>query len=326
MNTATDLDLRTQLLDWQRKLETTVAASRTSAHLDHLLQEVNLTLERMETGSYGVCEACQDTMDQEQLIADPLARYCLSCLTTDQLAALQRDLDLAWQIQGELLPKQNVSFCSWEVSRHYEAAGPVSGDFCDVVRLDEGDLFFLLGDVSGKGIAASVLMAHLHAIFRSLVTLGLPMCELVERANRVFCEFTMSTYFATLVCGRANQFGEVEICNAGHCPPLLIRGGEVVKLEATGLPVGLFRYEEYAVAKVQLAPGESLFLYTDGLSEARDISDTEYGTERLTRLLSEHHALPTQSLVGACMEDLVAFRAGTCMTDDLTIMAIKRTS
>jgi phosphoserine phosphatase RsbU/P len=325
MTTATEIDLRTQLLDWRGKLEATIAATETRGHLAHLLQEVNLTLESINTGCYGVCEACQDAINSDQLIADPLARYCLSCLTSSQLEALQRDLDLAWQIQGDLLPKQNFSLCSWEVSRHYEAAGPVSGDFCDLVRLDEGDLFFLIGDVSGKGIAASVLMAHLHAIFRSLVTLGLPMNELVERANRVFCEFTMSTYFATLVCGRANSLGEVEICNAGHCPPLLIKGSEVIKLESTGLPVGLF-CAEYSVTKVKLEPGDGLFLYTDGLSEARDRSDNEYGTDRLAQLLSEHHPLPSQALVSACMEDLVAFRARTPTIDDLTIMAIKRTS
>jgi sigma-B regulation protein RsbU (phosphoserine phosphatase) len=324
MSTAVDIDIRTQLLDWRQKLEATIAASEGSAHLAHLLREVNFTLERMSTGSYGVCEACQESIEKERMIADPLARYCLSCLTTDQLAALQRDLDLAWQIQGELLPKQNLHFCSWEVSRHYEAAGPVSGDFCDLVRLDEGDLFFLLGDVSGKGIAASVLMAHLHAIFRSLITLGLPMSELVARTNRVFCEFTISTYFATLVCGRANRFGEVEICNAGHCPSLLVRKEGVTKLEATGLPVGLFCGAEYSIDKVRLEPGDTLFLYTDGLSEARNGADIEYGTERLIRLLGEHHALPSQALVGVCMQDLVTYRAGTPVADDLTIMAIKR--
>ncbi|HYY57186.1 MAG TPA: PP2C family protein-serine/threonine phosphatase, partial [Pyrinomonadaceae bacterium] len=285
-----------------------------------------LTVARMEKGSFGTCEECLETIKRDRLVPDALARYRLARLTPDQLDALQRDLDLAWQIQGGLLPKRNLSFCSWEVGFHYEAAGPVSGDFCDLVRLDGGDLFFLLGDVSGKGIAASVLMAHLHAIFRSLVTLGLPLGELVERANRVFGEFTMSTHFATLVCGRVSRFGEMEICNAGHCPPLLVRGGEVTSIEATGLPVGMFCCGRYGVRKVQLSVTDRLFLYTDGLSEARDASGVEYGTARLSRLLSEQHKLPSQALIGACLEDLGAFQAGTQKADDLTIMAIRRTS
>jgi phosphoserine phosphatase RsbU/P len=324
MSTMMDTDLREQLLDWRHKLETSVEATRDGAHLRHLLDEVNLTLERMGNGSYGVCEVCHEMMDKGQLIGDPLARYCLSCLTPEQMNALQKDLDTAWRIQGALLPKPDLKLCSWEVGYHYEAAGPVSGDFCDFMGRDGGELLFLLGDVSGKGIAASVLMAHLHAIFRSLVTLDLPVNELVAKANHIFCDFTLSTYFATLVFGRANKFGEVEICNAGHCPPLLGRAGEATRIEATGLPVGIFCYEQYQVEKVRLDPGDSLFLYTDGLSEARDRADTEYGIDRLSRLVSDHHGLQSQAMIDACLRDLAAFQSGTPKTDDLTIMSIRR--
>jgi sigma-B regulation protein RsbU (phosphoserine phosphatase) len=118
----------------------------------------------------------------------------------------------------------------------------------------------------------------------------------------------------------------MEICNAGHCPPLLVRGGEVTSIEATGLPVGMFCCGRYGVRKVQLSVTDRLFLYTDGLSEARDASGVEYGTARLSRLLSEQHKLPSQALIGACLEDLGAFQAGTQKADDLTIMAIRRTS
>lgn len=324
MSIATDTDLRAQLLDWRQKLETSIPGSRDGAHIRHLLDEVNLTLERIGEGAYGVCCACHDEIDAEQLVEDPLARYCLSCLTPDQMNALQKDLELAWRIQGALLPKPQVSPCSWDIGYHYEAAGPVSGDFCDFISLENGDLLFLMGDVSGKGIAASVLMAHLHAIFRSLITLDLPAGEVVERANRIFFDFTMSTYFATLVFGRASRFGEVEICNAGHCPPLLVRAGEVTLIEATGLPVGMFCGEQYTVEKMQLSPGDSLFMYTDGLSEARDSSDAEYGAERLAKLMSARHGLQSQALINACLRDLAAFQAGTQKTDDMTIMSIRR--
>ena len=324
MNIATDTDLRAQLLDWRQKLETSIAGTEDGAHIKHLLDEVNLTLERIGAGSYGVCAACHDVIDHQQLADDPLARYCLSCLTPAQLNALQKDLELAWRIQGALIPKPSLSPCSWEVGYHYEAAGPVSGDFCDFMSLDGGDLLFLLGDVSGKGIAASVLMAHLHAIFRSLITLDLPAGEMVERANRIFFDFTMSTYFATLVFGRASRFGEVEICNAGHCPPLLVRAGEVTHIEATGLPVGMFSRERYTVEKLQLSPGDSLFMYTDGLSEARNRSDAEYGVDRLAKLMSDHRGLQSQVLIDACLRDLAAFQSGTEKTDDLTIMSIRR--
>ncbi|NIN68048.1 MAG: SpoIIE family protein phosphatase, partial [Anaerolineae bacterium] len=185
---------------------------------------------------------------------------CLGCLTPDQQRALQQDLDLASRIQTQLLPSKNLSLGGWEACYHYEPAGPVSGDYCDLVspETEGGDLFFLLGDVSGHGVAASMLMAHLHAMFHSLIAVGLSADQLVERANRIFCESTISADYATLVCGRAGKSGEVEVCNAGHCPPLLVQGGEITGMDATGLPVGIFSSAEYSVQKVQLARGDSL--------------------------------------------------------------------
>lgn len=321
-----DTLISAQLHSRRERLEAAMAQFGETTHLAHLLQEVDSALERMDQGSYGLCEACHDPIEEERLIADPLIRLCLPHLTPDQQRALEQDLDLASQIQGTLLPKQNLIFGGWEVYYHYEPAGPVSGDYCDLLNAgsDGGELFFLLGDVAGKGVAASMLMAHLHAIFRSLIAVGLPLNQLAERANRVFCESTMAAYFATLVCGKAGRSGDVELCNAGHCPPLLVRGAQVTSIEATGLPLGMFSSGQYPVKKMQLAKGESLFLYTDGLTEARDPSNAEYGASRLARLVGESHALSPQALAGACVADLKAFLSGAPKTDDLTIMVIRR--
>lgn len=259
-------------------------------------------------------------------MADPLTRNCLDCLTPDQQRALEQDLDLASRIQTQLLPNKNLSFGGWEAYYHYEPAGPVSGDYCDLVNPEtqRGDLFFLLGDVSGHGVAASILMAHLHAMFHSLIAGGLSADQLIERANRIFCESTISADYATLVCGRAGKSGEVEVCNAGHCPPLLVQGGEVTSLDATGLPVGIFSTGEYSAQKVQLDRGDSLLLYTDGLTEAQDKTNAEYGAQRLARLVKGRHMLPPPALVRLCLEDLNTFQSGAPKTDDLTIMAIRR--
>lgn len=318
--------IRTRLIDRRRKLESAIARSKGAARLAELLQEVDSALERMEAGSYGLCDVCHESIEKDRIIADPLVRTCLDHLTFEERRALEQDLTLAARIQGLLLPKQNVSIGGWEIYYHYEPAGAVSGDYCDLVSTDgeEGEAFLLLGDVSGKGVAASMLMAHLHAIFRSLITIGLPVERLVERANRIFCESTMSAHFATLVCGKAGKSGELEICNAGHCPPLLLRGGAVASLEATGLPVGMFCSGEYSAKRIRLAAGDTLFLYTDGLSEARSNSDAEYGVERLSALLKNRSALGPQALVDACREDLEAFLAGAPKKDDLTIMVVRR--
>lgn len=317
------IDLRTDLIDWRKRLETAIDESEESSHLAPLLSEVDSALLRMQTGSAGICEACHETID-DYAIKDPIARFCLDCLDAKEQRALQHDLDNVSLVQYSLLPTQDLSVDGWRAYYHYEAAGPVSGDYCDLVSTESGDLFFLLGDVSGKGIAASMLMAHLHAIFRSLISLDLPVDQLVERANHVFSDATMPAYYATLVCGRARRSGAIEICNAGHCPPLLISRGQVTSIDATGLPIGIFCREQYSAREFQLEPGDSLLLYTDGLTESRSPFDAEYGADRLSRVVSAKHSFAPQALTAACIEDARSFRGGQPKTDDLTVMVIQR--
>jgi sigma-B regulation protein RsbU (phosphoserine phosphatase) len=214
---------------------------------------------------------------------------------------------------------------NWETSYHYLPAGPVSGDYCDLVLAD-GQLFFVLGDVSGKGVSASMLMAQLHALFRSLIGLGLPLCQIIEQVNHVFCESVLAGLYATLVFGQAKPSGEVEIHNAGHLPVMVAGGEAVQRIESTGLPLGMFQEIEFTAARVQLNAGETLLLYTDGLSEARNHQlddDDEYGVDRLAQLLHTQSALPPIELISACLDDVRNFTNSSPYTDDLTLLAIR---
>ena len=314
-------DLRSDLINWRERLRS--SASPDTIHLDGLLREVSAAIERLDLDSYGVCQICNDTIGHPTMATDPLARTCFECLTAEQLAELEDDLDRAWTIQGESLPKQDFRFNGWGISYHYKPAGPVSGDYCDVMATDTGDLYFMVGDVSGKGVAASLLMSRLHAIFRSLIGTGLGVSELVARANHLFADTTMRPYYATLVCGKAAPDGRVEICNAGHCPPLVLQPQGITAITATGLPVGMFCQEKYESFQLNLEKGDRLLLYTDGLSEARDVANVEYGDIRVNRLLSDCAQIPAQQIVQRLLDDLRNFVSGTTITDDLTIMAIE---
>ncbi len=316
--------IRKQLVDRQQKLGAAIAASGGNAELLRLVGEVDAALERINAGSYGLCRECGDSIETNRLIADPLVQLCLDHLTPSQQRALEEDLELAARIQRELLPGNNLRLGGWNASYHYEAAGPVSGDYCDLIHAADGTLYFAVGDVSGKGVAASILMGHLHALFRGLISVGLPLDKLVERASRVFCESTLPTHFATLVCGSARPGGQIDLCNAGHPPPLMVSRSEVKRIEATGLPIGMFHDEQFLVSQVHSSPGDTLLLYTDGLSEARNGAGIEYGGERLSSWLSKNHPLAPQELIGACLRDVAAFRSGAPKTDDLTVMAIRR--
>lgn len=325
MVTAIEPLLREQLIDRRHKLEDAASNFQRPAELTRLLEEVDAALHRMDNGVYGLCEVCHEPVETERLIADPLTRFCLGDLTPGQQRALEEDLELAAQIQTGLLPPATQQIDGWDVCYHYEPAGAVSGDYCDLIKGEDQSLHFVLGDVSGKGVAASMLMAHLHAMFHTLTPINLPLDQMVERASRVFCESTLPTQYATLVCGRASTSGEVELCNAGHLPPLLIQEGNVTSIAATGLPVGVFCSESFTVNRVQMSKGDTLFLYTDGLSESLDGAGNEYGAERLSRLLNDNHSLAPDSMVSLCRQELHTFAEGRLPGDDLTLMAIRRT-
>jgi len=184
----------------------------------------------------------------------------------------------------------------------------------------------MLGDVSGKGVAASMLMSHLHATFRSLAEAGLPLDRMVEDANRIFCESTLAGQFATLVVGRAAPDGSVEFVSAGHLPLLHVHNGGATSKDSTGVPLGMFCNTRFPVHRLGLAEGDGLFLYTDGLTEARNGAGDEYGLGRVQSLAARHRGADARGLISACLNDLGGFRESLKQTDDLTLLAVRRTA
>jgi sigma-B regulation protein RsbU (phosphoserine phosphatase) len=315
--------LHSQLEERKRRLKEAIALAPQKSGLPGLLREVDSALERMGKGTYGICEQCHESIEQDRLLADPLVRYCLDHLSDSQRTALQRDLDLASEVQRHLLPPLGLRADGWETSFHYSPVGPVSGDYCDLIQAD-GQLFFVLGDVSGKGVPASMLMAQLHALFRTLTRMALPLGNVVAQANRVFCESALAGHYATLVCGHAKPTGEVEIHNAGHWPAIVVGHGGVLRVESTGLPLGMFCDADFSATRLHLDPGDMLFLYTDGLTEAR-CGDEEYGADRITALLRQQFGRPCADVIAAALGDLRTFTDDPPL-DDLSLMAIRRTA
>lgn len=315
---------RELLVDRRHRLDAAVSALGEDNDLSRLIREVDAALDRFDQGSYGLCGVCHESIESGRLLVNPLERFCLDHLTASEQRALEKDLDLAGRIQRGLLPEQALRIGGWNIAYYYKPEGQVSGDYCDAIASEDGNLCFIVGDVSGKGVAASMLMAHLHAMFRALIPAGLSLSELIERASRLFCGSTLPTHFATLVCAKAGPSGEVEICNAGHPSPLIVRRGEVLPIEATGLPIGLFCDQKFTTTSVSLAEGDAILIYTDGLSEIRNNLGAEYGSEKLMKLAGGLYGMASDQMVRACVEDSAAFRQGTPYADDVTVMAIKR--
>lgn len=320
---ATTVQVREQLTDRRQRLQHEIGRVGAQPTLTGLLKEVDDALARVSAGTFGLCEACHDTIEHDRLAADPLVRFCIEHLPAAEQRALERDLQLAAQIQRGLLPPPAVDFGPWKVAYHYRPARIVSGDYCDLITTPAGDLYFMVGDVSGKGVAASMLMAHLHAMFRTLVPAGLPLDGLMERASRVFCESTLPGHYATLVCGRATAGGDVEICNAGHPPPFVLRGGGIEQVASTGLPMGMFCSGRFGVSRTTLSKDDALLLYSDGVLDAEDGAGVDYGSERLMAVAERACRMPPAELVDACVADLAAHTSGNAYFDDVTVMAIR---
>ncbi len=321
--------IREQLEKRRNELHTVISAAAPAdpaTPLLDLLSEVDSALHRMDEGTYGICPACNGSVETDRLLADPLVTLCLDHLSSDEQRALERDLELAARVQRGLLPRSDVGFQDWRVHYRYHPAGMVSGDYCDLILPAnvEGELVFLLGDVAGKGVAASLLMTHLHAMFRSLASVDLALDKLLEMANSVFCQSTIAGQYATLICGRAGRRGEIEIGSAGHLAALLISKEGVRQVCSTGVPLGMFGTSRYTIDRLQMEPGDSLLLYTDGISEATNTTGVEYGVSRLSTIAAERHGWVPQELAAACMKDVQNHSAGHKQADDQTLMVVHR--
>jgi phosphoserine phosphatase RsbU/P len=315
--------IRTEL---ELRRERLISASRQSSHdasLHHLLASVDAALSRLQEGTFGICEHCHDTIEAERLLSNPLLRFCLDHLSADEQRALEKDLVLAAGIQKALLPRQEWAVDGWQARYHYQPANLVSGDYCDLIESEDGFLF-LLGDVSGKGVAASMLMSHLHATFRSLAGQKLCLRTMVEHANRIFAESTTAGQFATMIVGSANPNGKITYVSAGHLPLFHISAAGVRARESTGVPLGMFCSTSFPVCELTLEPGDKLLLYTDGLTEMFNAAGEEFGIERVHSLARKHGAAEPQAILTACLDEIRSFSASAIQPDDLTLLVLHR--
>ena len=318
-------DIKAQLTERRQKLEEAVTSGRKDNELVNLLKDVDQALDRLANGTYGICEVCHDPIEENLLAADPLITFCIDHLSPSQQKALEEDLKLAREMQLSLLPQKELELGRWQTNYHYAPAGAVSGDYIGIQKLEErnGEFLFLLGDVTGKGVAASMLMSQMHATFRTLGNLGMQPAELLKRANRLFCESTLYSHFMTLVLGVAHDNGTIEICNAGHCLPVVINGENLTTVNSNSLPIGLFCNLEFSFSQIKMNPGDTLLLYTDGLSEAEKEGD-EYGADRISELLLRSRSMKPKDIISNYLADIRAFTGTNESRDDTTILLIRR--
>lgn len=317
--------LRDRLMAGREALDE-LTRSRPEPRLVELLQRFDDTLQELQTGTYGICHVCHEPILSECIDEHPLVSICLECMNPAQRDALERDLKSAAEAQRILLPPTSMSHDGWAVEYIWEPHGVVSGDHVDIVRplTEREPLHLLLGDVAGKGIAASLLQAQLHALFRALALTQTTLSELLGKANRLFFEATSPSGYATLIAMRLYNDGRALVANAGHPRPLLADRRGVRPIEHATIPLGTVGDMVYTEREIRLRPGDTLFLYTDGLTEAWRDGD-EYGVGRAAAALRRAKSLPPRDLLASCRRDLKNFVGESPSGDDLTMVAVRRT-
>jgi len=241
-------------------------------------------------------------------------------------SSLEAELDLAARVQLSLLPNPNCCLAGWDTAFSYEPARHVSGDYLDLIEAGPDAFHFILGDVSGKGVAASLLMAHLHATVRVLLASRLTLDDVVRETSSMFCQSSLPAQFATLVIGKAARSGEVQLVNAGHAPVLFIHKNSIDALPATGVPLGLFCGSEPSPAsstlQLRVSQGEMLLLYSDGVTETTGVDGSEYGNRLQTFLLSIPSRDPRET-IAAVLDDLRNFSIDSQLADDRSLLVLK---
>ncbi|MDP4176121.1 MAG: SpoIIE family protein phosphatase [Bacteroidota bacterium] len=326
MNNISEIgDIRERLLDRKNHLMNLAQKFISTAEILRLIEEIDSALKRMTNGTYGLCEVCGDPIEPDRLKADPLLKVCLDDFSAEQQKNLENELSLAVKVQQNLLPTENISLPGWDIDYHYEPASIVSGDYCDLIIPDERseNQYVIVGDVTGKGVAASMLMTHLHAMFHTLVPFNLKLSELMERINRVLCESTADDLFATLVLARAHKDGTIEISNAGHCLPILITESGAIEPGSNGVPLGILCQATYESTSFKMHRGDVLILYTDGLTEAMNGDDC-FELSRILQYQHEFRDMSPREIIETINAELSAFLDGSVKSDDLTLMVLKK--
>lgn len=251
------------------------------------------------------------------------ARLHLAALERERL---EREMHLAAEIQRQILPKGAPQVSGFQLVGWNRPARQVGGDYYDLFTLSDGRLGLVVGDVSGKGMPAALLVSTLHSALRLLFDQAGFGPSLLERLNRHILESSMPNKFITMLLAELEPWsGNLRYLNAGHNPGLLLHvDGRVEELSPGGVPIGLLPGSRYQPREVVVEPGDILCLYSDGITEADSVDEEEFGTERVVDVLRRHAGRPLQEVLDDLENAVTLFSQGRPQYDDQTLVLLRR--
>jgi len=237
---------------------------------------------------------------------------------------MENEMEVAREIQQSLLPQAFPQLEWASIYGHNQPARQVGGDYYDVFVRSDGALDFAVGDVSGKGVPASLVMSTLSASFTAESSAQEDLAKVCERVNEFLVQRTTPERYATFFAARLHPDGNFMYVNAGHNPPMLFRAGEVHRLSGGGLPLGLFKGRTYELQRRQLEPGDLLLVFTDGVTEANDPAENEFGEDRLLDVVNVNRDADVHGLTDKVFDAIAEFSRGLHNPhDDITLVSVR---
>ncbi len=291
--------------------------------VEERLEVIDKELTKIHDGTFGVCEVCNEGVDDVLLKMDYTSTVCLGHFSDAELRQLESELELSQVVQRGLLPQEAPSIPGLSVAAFSRPAQIVSGDYFDFVKFKDGGHGIVMADVSGHGVSAGMLMSSLQTAFHTLVPAADSPLDVLERINHLYAHNIRVTSFVTVFFGKLDpETRTFSYGSAGHNSAYLHRYAtdEEVLLHPTGPAIGLMEGFHVRLEQVVLNPGDTLVLYTDGVTEAMNGSQEQFGLDRLAETIRANHALAPEQLVERILLELSTFTGGTPLVDDATLV------
>jgi phosphoserine phosphatase RsbU/P len=238
-------------------------------------------------------------------------------------ARIDRDLRIAAEIQRALLPEPRFDSITCDLAADSIPCRTVGGDFFDYIEIGDGSLGFALGDVAGKGPPAALLAAAVQTNFAAQAPISDNPAETMARVNKALLRRAIEARFATMFYGAITNDGSLSYCNAGQEPPLVVRASSIEWLEEGGPVLGLLAIATYAYATVQLYPGDLVVVCSDGVTEARNLANDEFGRDRLVDTLQARHGQKPDAVLEHLLAVVKQFSQGAAQADDITALILR---
>jgi len=287
---------------------------------------IETSLEKIEEGTLGVCVVCHGYVDAQLLEMDYTVTVCLDHYSDEERRRLESELELSQVVQRALLPQRIPDIRGVELAAFSRPSEIIGGDYFDFFQFRDGTHGLVIADVSGHGVAAGMLMSSLQTAIRTMAPETNSPAEILERINRFYIH---NIHFTTFVTVFLAQFDPTTLTmtyvNAGHNPPAVRRRerAEITWLRPTAPAIGLAEEFHARMETIGFSQGDSLLLYTDGVTEVLNIGNEQFGQERLAELVHQHADRPAPDLLQAVRQAVSAFNGNRPLVDDVTMVALK---